>query len=688
MSKKNKNLIEKFPEDKLIMWFKIIIVAFTLLFYYNVTFNYFSMDDFYVNIDDPYTVKGFAGIPEIFTSLYSDNNMSFGYRPIVKLTYAIEYQFTADTSYNPYISHFINILLYILALLILYKLLRRLLRNYNPWFPFFVVLLFMAHPTHTEVVASLKNRDILLSFIFSFTAVLMFVKWADSDKVKFLIFGVISYLFALMSKESAITQLAVFPLVLYFFTDVKPKKIIWVTAISLFLVIGFFLFRMTILPETNREMSRLFENPLIRVDNIFIRLSTCLYVMGFYIKQMFVPFPLLYYYGFDMIPVVGWTNPWVLLSLAVYIALLIIAIKGLKSKNLISFIILFFFIDLSMYSNVIKLVQGIVADRFLFFMTFSFSIFVIWLLFKIFKIPTERTERKQPKLVWVSVFLIMLLIPYGYYVHKRNAQWKTQYTLYNADMPRLWNSVKANNLYAHEIMKKVNNELAKPVNPYKFILKAIDKADKHYRQAVALDSTYSIPWNNLGIMYSKIHGNQALLRVSSYMNRNELEKAAMEEKNAEKYFNEAIRFFHNAIKYDPEYGSAYFNLANTYELQQKYDSSIYYFQKAVDVDGSKLVSMSRLANAYFMNDQPDEAIEQNLKMIDKYPESDMPYINLGNYSIRLGDTIAAVSYFEKAFSLTKNPDVGKFMSQYYQFVGDSEKASYYMINSNKKGKKE
>ena len=156
-------------ETKLITLFKVILIALTFTFYYNTIFNHFSMDDYHINTSNSQTIKGIAGIPEIFSTLYAEESgMAYGYRPMVRASYALEYQFTAELSSNPYISHFINILLYILAVLLLYKVLRRLFAGYNPWFPFLIAIIFMAHPTHTEVVASLKNRDVILNFIFSF----------------------------------------------------------------------------------------------------------------------------------------------------------------------------------------------------------------------------------------------------------------------------------------------------------------------------------------------------------------------------------------------------------------------------------------------------------------------------------------------------------------------------------------
>jgi len=677
---KMKNSISKskISESKLIGIFKITLVVLTFAFYYNAIFNHFSMDDYHVNTKNPQTVKGFAGIPEIFSTLYAEESgMAYGYRPMVRTSFAIEYQFTSGLDINPYISHFINILLYAIAVLLLYKVLRRLLKTFNPWFAFLVTVLFLAHPTHTEVVASLKNRDVLLNFIFSFMALWQFVKWADTDKIKHVVFGILSFVFALLSKETAIAQLAIFPLVLYFFTDIKLKRLGIFTIITTVIVLLVFVSMSVFLPEVSREI-KFWENPLVGTDNFMLRISTGLYIIGFYLKLLIIPFPLLYYYGYNMLPVVSWSNPWVIISLIFNIGIIAYAIINLKKKSLLSFTILYFFINISMYANIVAPVPGIVADRFVFFATIAMAIFAIWLFFKIFKIPLENENNiNNKRILYVNLLVLLIIIPFGYYVHIRNKQWQTQYSIYSADMPRLWNSVKANNLYAHELMRRANHELAKPVNPYKFIKGTIDKAEKHYKQAINLDSTHASAWNNLGIIYSKIHGNQAKIRERSYIKYDKPEKAKQEKANAEKYFSMATTYFKKAIYYNPKFGSAYFNLANSFELQNRYDSSVIYFQKAIDVDGGEIVSMSRLANAYFLNNQTDKAIGQNKAIIKAYPDSDMPFINMGNYAMASSDTANAIIYYKRAIELGTKPQVGKLLSSYYASIGDNKTAAYY-----------
>ena len=158
LPKASKPVIEKKQGNTL---YYLLIVAFSFALYGNTIKNEYSLDDIYVTGKNLLTQQGIKAIPAIFSSYYISLNAeeggqhNFGYRPITKVTYAIEWQFFGE---NPHVSHFINILLYALTGIVLFLLLRRLLSNYHILFPFLTVMLFLAHPLHTEVVASQIGR--------------------------------------------------------------------------------------------------------------------------------------------------------------------------------------------------------------------------------------------------------------------------------------------------------------------------------------------------------------------------------------------------------------------------------------------------------------------------------------------------------------------------------------------------
>jgi phage terminase large subunit-like protein len=66
------------------------------------------------------------------------------------------------------------------------------------------------------------------------------------------------------------------------------------------------------------------------------------------------------------------------------------------------------------------------------------------------------------------------------------------------------------------------------------------------------------------------------------------------------------------------------------------------------------------------------------------PNSDMPYINIGNYSLLSSDTTKAVEWWEVA--LKKNPSNGKLcnsLGNYFRSKGNMSKSNHYFDMENK-----
>ena len=92
--------------------FILSVITFCFILYGNGISNGFSLDDEFVLHGDTAVQKGFKGIPGIFQKRYAwDQKGSYGYRPMVEVTYAIEYSFFKD---SPHAGHVVNILIYAL----------------------------------------------------------------------------------------------------------------------------------------------------------------------------------------------------------------------------------------------------------------------------------------------------------------------------------------------------------------------------------------------------------------------------------------------------------------------------------------------------------------------------------------------------------------------------------------------
>lgn len=651
MNKRKKDIIEQDLAGKNLKKLnRIFIAVFTLLvigLYGNTYFNHFSLDDGYLVSDNPGIQKGIRGIPDIFTSFYATDSggKTFGYRPLVRTTFAIEMDLTGI---NPGISHAINVILYLLMILILFKVLKRLFRGYNIFFPFLITIIFIAHPVHTEIVASLKNRDEILAFGFALLALDYFLKFIDFKKQRFLIWGVFFYLLAFLSKASVFAFLLVIPLIFYFFTNIKLKNIIILALAFIGMALFAAFFPKVILPDMSRPIEMV-ENPLAFNTSLWDHLGTGLYIILYYLRLLFYPHPLVFYYGYNMVPVVSLGNIWVILSLVIYSGMFVYAIMRIKSKNALSFAILLYMVTIAMYSNILVPIPGIIAERFLLIPSLGFSIAIVYLLFLLFRANLKGSPKFNTRMAGVSLIVLIILIPYAIKTYSRNIDWRTNFSLYKADLPYLENSVKAHDFYAEQLMRQVNEELKKPVDVTKFLRPTINEAIMHWEKAVEILPSHYSSWTNLGIIYSRIY----------------------------KEHDDAILCFEEALKYKPDHGKALFNLGQALEAKGQLEDAILRYEECIKYSDDAINPRSRLSNVYFMTGNYRKAIELNEEIMQIDPDEPLPYVNFGNYYMNRTDTVKAISFYEQAVVKGAPAQVSIFLMKYFDSKGEINKRDHY-----------
>jgi len=657
-------------------YFKLILIVFSFLLYGNTILNEYSLDDYHISSENSIIKKGFEAIPDIFGSKYAvESGMEYGYRALTRLSFAIEYELFGEgtvlgnivceisrnlgmytgssCNMSPYISHFFNVVLYTLLLLFLFRFLRRIFKDFHPWLAFVVVMIFAAHPVHTEVVASLKNRDELLNMIFMILAVEQFIRYADFERRKHLIFGGIYLVAAVLAKETAAAFFMMIPFTLYFFTSMKLKRVIVFTLLILSLGVlatfGPFIY----LSMFDRPLG-LEENPLMHQDGFLTRIAYGGYILYYYVRLLVFPHPLLYYYGYDTIPLQGFGNPLVILGLIFHLGIFIYAIINFRKQNILSYAILIYLGSIAMFTNIVKPAPGIIADRWLFAPSLGFSVALGYGIFRIFTRSLAVPNLEVKKLFFIGLILALILTPYTVKTIVRNKDWNTEFTLYQADMPYLWNSVKANDLYANELMEWVNKELAKPVNVTKFIEPQIQESYRHYERAAEILPEYYSAWNSLGIIQSRIY----------------------------KKYDDALIKFHTALQLKPGSPQTWFNIAQAYEGLGRLDSAILYYKKNIELDPNSINTRSRLANIHFQMGAFKEAIELNQEITRIDPEEALPFVNIGNYYFLQGDTTTAITFYERAVEKNAPAVVSKFLSEYYQGIGNLDRAEYFGRISN------
>jgi tetratricopeptide (TPR) repeat protein len=212
---------------------RLILVLVTVLVFGNILWNGYNMDDNLVTRNHPLTSKGIVSLKKIFTQSYYSNtaDITFGYRPMVLASFAIEHQFFGQ---HAWVSHAINLLIYLLTILILYGVFKLHLSHVHKLFAFLAMLLFAVHPLHTEVVASIKNRDELLALLFGALAFKKLFQYADNYKILNLLLASLFLIFGLLSKKTVLPLIYILPIGLVLLSSMPIKRVFIVLVVFSF----------------------------------------------------------------------------------------------------------------------------------------------------------------------------------------------------------------------------------------------------------------------------------------------------------------------------------------------------------------------------------------------------------------------------------------------------------------------
>ncbi|MFH2142479.1 MAG: hypothetical protein ABIJ97_08665 [Bacteroidota bacterium] len=628
--------------------YQIIIILFVFVLYGNTINNKYSLDDDLVVENHPLVEKGIKGIPEIFTTHYKvDNKMSFGYRPVVIASFALEYEIFGK---KPTISHLFNIIYYILTGLLLFVILRTFFRNYSVFFSFLITMLFLAHPLHTEVVASLKNRDEILSLLFALLAMRSFFKFTDGkNKYLHLLLGPIFFAISLFSKLSSLPFLALFPLAIYYFRKVSFKQIFYVFLAAFIVVLIVRFLPKNFLQETIRE-SDFFENPLFAHKTFENRLLALLVSFFYYIKLIIVPYPMRYYYGYNTIDITNWGHTGIYISIILIAIFIYLIIKNFKKKSPVIFALMFFLISVSMFLNFVKPNAGIIADRFLYAASLGFSIIVVIFIYNVTKINYRNLEMAKNEKRKVLIPIIILLFIYSCLAIPRNKNWYDRISLFSHDIQFLENSAKANDMYASALSTKVSIELARNPKMTKEQFETLQLCVTHFKKAIDVYPEYKSSMNKLGSVYA--------LYLHDY--------------------NNAIKYFDMALNVDSGFKESYLNLSYCYKRLGEYEKSAGIIRKFLKFEPDNVRALSELANAHFNMGDTIMAIKMNLDIINEKPNEFLPFINLGKYYILLKDTLQAIKYFESAYQINNyNPEACYNLYFFYTALKQNQKALVY-----------
>ncbi|MBC7861622.1 MAG: hypothetical protein IAF38_01530 [Bacteroidia bacterium] len=451
--------------------------------------------------------------------------------------------------------HFNNVLFYMLAILILFSLLKDYLFKGNHDLAFLATLLFAIHPIHTEVIANVKSRDEIFSIMFICLTLIYIFRFIDNkpsnnilqasvalavtffcyhqklsflgllpvmiialirvfkliknDNTSSLLMAGLMYWLAWLSKEYAFTLLLLAPMSIWLFRKNIPAGNYWkVMGILVFWTFIYIVARfssVTINPGV--PDTEVLNNPYLPImtDNaelgwkrdIASLYATKFFVLLKYLSLQFFPHPLSSDYSFNTIPFKHFTDWEVWLSLFLNIGLAVLAVVLFFKRKPLAFALLFYFANLFMVGNILFDIGATMGERLVFHSSLGVAIFLAWLF-------TDGLgaliKNKVTQRVIVLAATVAILVPACYKTWTRNYDWKNDITLFCHDVETVPNSVLVlGNAGARSIDK---SEL--PINAGPKQKEFLIKGKNYLRHALDLHPTYVNGYLNLGLAYYKL----------------------------------------------------------------------------------------------------------------------------------------------------------------------------------------
>lgn len=593
------------------MLFPALVVIAAFLQYANTIPNQFAWDDSLVILENDYTRQGISGLKDIFTKRVSVPYKNV-YRPIPQATFALEYQLFGE---NPHWMHLSSVLWYALCCLTVFHFLRYVLPKTSPLFSLMVTLLFVVHPLHVEVVANIKSRDEVMALLFSLLALLLLMKGLERRKLVLILAAIPCFAAALLSKENAIALLPLAAMGLWFRSDeLRPKPEVYLAAALVLLFLGVY-FEQVLLwlggatalaySGWQRHFGKVavsltiaaaallfwfgaaFEDPApsesLRLDssvlnNIFLWttesdkvLPTAIVNVGRYLKLFLYPHPLLHLYGYDQIPLRGWSHP------ATLSAIVLLALAALylwlnwREKRPGVFGLILFGLSYSVYSNVFVLAPDTMADRYLFIASLGLCLLFVEGLFRIGQIPLDAPSFAsiRPKIVAAALCIVIS----GFFLRTwiGNTDWYDDETL-------IGNRIRymQDNAAAHANMGMVHLNKGAQATSLEEHRASRQAAMDSFKRALQIYPDFHWVWVSVGQVFAE---------------NGDFEKAELA--------------FLKAQRLEPFSPDGYYSMGALYSLLGELDLAITYLERSVLLDPNTEETYILLGESYLRNGDMD-----------------------------------------------------------------------------------
>lgn len=633
----------------------LVFMASVMLYAKTVNYGY-VWDDRIVITENPNVRAGVDGIPALWVKEHSDYlHDKVGYRPLVLSSFALEQELMPM---DPRPGHFINVLIYAFLAVVVVWFLRAVLAIENPIVLAVVALLFVCHPLHVEVVANIKSRDEMMQLLFGLLSAIAFHRWVRKEKLWSLLISILLFACALLSKENAAAMLGIFVLIILYEEKMWSKAFAKIWPIGLFalgtVVTVYLTMNGTSGQEQTEGLGIYYENMLL--GNCFVQITDGWQLLGNanlliyrYVAAFLWPTDLVYYSGFDQIPVLTW-HDWQMQLAAVVTVVVFLALLWFRKKlPLVFFGIGFFVIALSPFLHLIFAIPDTMADRFAFAPSLGLCIASASLMAN----GIDGSDRLQLRWNWKMTILVGFIFFFAVKSWQRTDVWKDNLTLFSTDLKKLDKCAKAHEFYADALHQKLTE-----TNDTRLIPEIIGQ----YERSIAISELSYYSFIKLGSNYAEWGDPQRGIEV--------LEQAVSvfpfqadphfylgDAYFRQGRFGDAIPQFNKAILYSPKVSDSYYLKARAFIELAELDSAEVAARNALQLFSNDAMFRDALSDVAFERGDFNEAIAQIDTIIFNSPTATTFWKKAIGLRQQVGLMAEADSVYRLA--LTKGVDLSK-----------------------------
>ncbi|MDR4507568.1 MAG: tetratricopeptide repeat protein [Candidatus Brocadiaceae bacterium] len=630
----------------------LIIFFVSALAYLNCLQHSFVYDDESTIVHN-YFIRRWNHLPKLFSSHYFSLSAELTYRPVVTLSYFIDYTFW---QLNPFGYHLTNILLHTINSMLFFPFAFLVLGKKTP--ALISSLFFASYPLATEVVNACGFREDLLACMFLLLAFILYLRGVKRSSITSYCFSLFSFSLALFSKEMAITLPV---LIICYDMALRPtaktngtpppassgKKedcrrwFFSAQSKALYRYSGYFLVSILYLLIRffflHNPLEAQYASPL---DRFPVNFLTMVQVLAYYTKLLFIPFPL----NADYIAPLS-LSPFKIsffISLFVLIAIGVCAFRLRQKNTYLFFSIIWVFITLIPVMNIIPL-GNIMAERYLYLPSIGFSMIIGCFPLRRHLKPAVRPGAflTPPPSILLIFILCFVLAGNMYLTFQRNRDWK--------DGTRLWSKT---------ILTSPNSVRAHLNLGFAYEQKGLDRdAFEEYKHALSINPDDADSYNNLGIYYNTI--NLLDEAIQCYKKCLEINPKHIKAHNnlgvaltKQRRLDDAILEFKSALSLNAFYPDAHNNLGIAYHRKGLTDKAEREYKSAIAIEPNHAAAHNGLGIVYNDKRLYDEAIREFETAVSIKPDYANAHMNLGAVILQHGkDKKSALFHLKESLTL-------------------------------------